>query len=190
MSFRSEAEMSERLQKLVGAASAAEGIQFLPEVNGGVGIPDFLLVKASDTTVSYVVAVELKLRNWRRGFLQAFRYKNFCNEVYLVLDRRHLAPALQRTEQFIRAGIGLASINPGGDLQIHVMSRPETPFSPYLSSRLVDRLMRRRTAQPDARPALRFTRSTSGRYSFRAFRAAFFGYDAPATANEPGVAVH
>jgi hypothetical protein len=38
------------------------------------------------------IAIEAKLRDWRRGFLQANRYKSFANKVYLAIpaERGHL----------------------------------------------------------------------------------------------------
>jgi len=39
-----------------------------------------------------IIAIEAKLKDWKRGFIQANRYKSFANKVYLALpdDKAHL----------------------------------------------------------------------------------------------------
>jgi hypothetical protein len=57
---------------------AADGLYF--KVNGWIPI-------AEET-----IAIEAKLHDWKRGFLQANRYKSFANRVYLAIpsERGHL----------------------------------------------------------------------------------------------------
>src|SRR3989344_6010256 len=57
-----------------------------------------------------IVAIEAKLKDWKRGFIQANRYKSFANKAYLALpaDRAHLVDeALLR-----RHNIGLIAFDP------------------------------------------------------------------------------
>lgn len=140
MSFCTEQEMSSRFRRILLSAIESEGVRCLPEVDGGVGIPDYLLVAMSGQAISYVVAIELKIRDWHRGLLQAFRYRNFTNEVYVVLDREHLQPALANSNHFQRAGVGLASFAEDGSFEVHILAVASKPFSELLSERVALRI--------------------------------------------------
>jgi hypothetical protein len=140
MSFRTEDEMSSRFLEALVPKIERLGAWYLREIDSGIGIPDYLLVITSGRAISYIVGVELKLRNWRRGLLQAFRYRNFTNEAYVVIDRDHIEPALANRQHFLRAGIGLASFDEGGVFEIHVVASPGKPFSKLLAERITVRV--------------------------------------------------
>lgn len=75
---------------------------------------------------SQVVAIEAKLRDWRRALVQAYRYLQFSNESWVVLDHRQISSALKMSELFRSSGIGLASFSTEGNLYVHVsaVNRP------------------------------------------------------------------
>lgn len=57
-----------------------------------------------------IIAIEAKLKDWKRGFIQANRYKSFANKVYLALpaDKAHLV-----NEALLRKhNIGLIAFDP------------------------------------------------------------------------------
>ncbi len=166
MKFRYESEMSEQLQSLLLPLIKKEGLSLFAEVDGLLGRPDFLVIKKSEKRVSYVIAVEVKLRAWRRALSQATKNRNFSNESYVILDYENIDSALKNKRLFINSGIGLASFSSNGTFQIHLASRPLLPLSLYLSKRLAS-LHENGLEDKVVRHA--FQRSTLGRRSFSSF---------------------
>jgi len=167
MTFLTECQMSEALVDLVRPIiEGAHGLSLLEQVDGLIGRPDFLLMKQVGSRISYVVAVELKLKAWRRALSQAIKYRNFSNESYIILPDEHLGPALRKPHLFHNSGIGLASFDSVGGLRIHIHSRPYRPFSAQLSRRLIERY-----APEECRATSKhfFERSVAGRRDFEMF---------------------
>lgn len=71
---------------------------------------------------SQVVAIEAKLRDWRRALVQAYRYLQFSTESWVLLDHARAASAVKECELFGSCGIGLASFSAVGELHIHVFA--------------------------------------------------------------------
>lgn len=71
----------------------------------------------------HIVAVEAKLRDWRRGVGQARRYLRFANRVYLALDAHKAAPAIPHRRQLRELGVGLVTVA-ACDSAIEVVGRP------------------------------------------------------------------
>lgn len=67
-----------------------------------------------------VVAIEAKLRDWRRALMQAYRYLQFSTESWVLLDHARAASAIKEHALFKSCGIGLASFTATGELHIHV----------------------------------------------------------------------
>lgn len=171
MRFASEAEMSFHFREVFDTPITLEGFRWVDELEGTFGIPDYVIVKASEERVLYVVAFELKLRNWKRGLIQAFRYRNFSNEAFLVLDQAHIAAASRNLDQFVRANVGLASYNRDGQFYVHWAPQPSVPFSDEFSERAVRRFYERTTtsdfSQFDSFPSLAFSRTARGSSYFQ-----------------------
>ena len=72
--------------------------------------------------VTDIVAVEGKLRNWRRALSQAHRNRLFTSQTYVALDARYARPALANLDVFHHYRVGLAIIFQSGD--VHVVYRP------------------------------------------------------------------
>ena len=74
-----------------------------------------------------IVAVELKLSDWRRALYQASRYLDFATHTWVVLDERALDRARTHVEEFANRGIGLAAITPRGDLHVETPAANRGP---------------------------------------------------------------
>jgi hypothetical protein len=61
-------------------------------------------------------AFELKLRDWRKGLVQAYRYRYFCDCSIVVLPSDVAVKASQRLELFISLDVGLWSFAPDTDV--------------------------------------------------------------------------
>ena len=107
----------------------------LKEPQGLSGIPDLMLALLNRKDMSTaVMAIELKLSNWRRALFQAFRYRSFAEISIVVLDHARVAPALRNIDRFQNANIGLMSIDRPGKIYIHFRPTSETPYTVFLST--------------------------------------------------------
>ena len=61
-------------------------------------------------------AFELKLRDWRKGIVQAYRYRYFCDSSIVVLPRVVAEKATKRLELFASLDVGLWSFDPDIDV--------------------------------------------------------------------------
>jgi hypothetical protein len=159
-------QRSSHFRQVFATPITLEGFKWVDELEGTFGIPDYVVVRESKERVLYVVAFELKLRNWRQGLIQAFRYKNFSNEAFLVLDHAHITAASENLAQFVRSNVGLASYNRDGEFHVHWAPRPSVPFSNDFSERAVRKFYERTTtsdfSQFDSIPSLAFSRTARG----------------------------
>lgn len=71
----------------------------------------------------HVVAIEAKLRDWRRALTQAYRYTSFSNEAWVLLDDACIGSAHRNAQWFKKIGIGLASFSRLGELRIYVKAK-------------------------------------------------------------------
>ncbi|MCF8448545.1 MAG: hypothetical protein K9G49_01635 [Taibaiella sp.] len=88
----------------------------------------FYIRKSYQKIVTDLIAIEAKLKNWRRALDQAYRYKWFAKKSFVVLDAYNIKPALFNLNQFKKLNIGLAEINTKGSVIIHFNPRKCTPI--------------------------------------------------------------
>lgn len=117
------------------------------EVRGLFGIPDVLIaygkVGPFGQKCVRTYAFELKLRNWQRALVQAYKYSSFANYSWVILDQAHIKPALANIAAFQRANIGLLSIDITGAITYHHQPKFQTPYSPNLYNSLLGNLDKR-----------------------------------------------
>jgi hypothetical protein len=111
------------------------------EVKGFFGVPDFVaaVVPSDPDAVASTpsIAFEMKLSDWRRGLIQAFRYRTFARVVYLVLDASRVGPALRNSERFERSNVGLVGLDAKGTLTVYHEPDDEEPFCPHMAERFM-----------------------------------------------------
>lgn len=88
--------------------------------SGSSPMQGFQIAPISTPPFKQVVAIEAKLRDWRRALVQAYRYIQFANESWVLIDHGTSSSALRNKEQFQAYGVGLASFATNGKLFIHV----------------------------------------------------------------------
>lgn len=76
-----------------------------------------------------IVSIEAKLRDWRSALRQAYRYREFSNQSWILMDAARVSSALEQIQMFVRSGVGLASVNTSGKLFIHHEPSVTVPFS-------------------------------------------------------------
>lgn len=118
------------------------GSTYYKEWQGLFGVPDFVCFdkQGEDTQV---VSFELKLTDWRRAMIQAFRYKSFSNLVYVVMPEDATANASLHVNEFQKYGIGLLAFGPEG-IRIVCDSLLTIPYSPQLSVKVMDKVKKSR----------------------------------------------
>lgn len=102
-----------------------------------------------------LIAVEAKIRDWQRVLIQAYRNLQFADESWVVLDHASVRPAIAQIERFKLAGVGLASMNRGGELIVHHEATRQGPMSlgkrwqaqAVLATRVLARRMARNTSR-------------------------------------------
>lgn len=72
----------------------------------GLGIADFLWIEKNNKAPR-ILAFELKLKNWQKGMMQAYRYSFFSDESYLVVPDKTAGIILDRLDHFREMNIGL-----------------------------------------------------------------------------------
>lgn len=133
--FTSELELSSAFKEILPNSEWAES-QCIEEVKGISGIPDYILIRETENN-NIAVGIELKLKNWKRAMRQAFRYRAFCEQSYVIIDNARIKPALKSIEDFINFNVGLASIDiHSKSLEIHYKPKIEEPFSLNLKNKL------------------------------------------------------
>jgi len=130
--FASEKEMALKFGEFLFTNLRSDTTECLEEVKGLFGVPDYLVVEKNLESISCIISFELKLKDWRKGLRQAFKYKSFSNLTILVVDHANIELALNNLEQFIHFNIGLASFDTWNHLRIHYLPTISEPFSPYL----------------------------------------------------------
>jgi predicted transcriptional regulator len=88
----------------------------------------FNISKSYKSIATNSIAIEAKLKNWKRALNQAFRYKWFASKSYVVLDSNFITPALLNIEEFKKYNVGLAEINKKGHLKIYFNPKSQKPI--------------------------------------------------------------
>lgn len=101
----------------------------LVEPGGLFGVPDLVIASLGRRYCEVkAFAFEMKLSNWQRALVQAFRYRSFAELSFVVMDHKHIKPALASISRFERAHIGLLSINTSGELFVHHQAEETKPY--------------------------------------------------------------
>lgn len=82
-----------------------------------------------------VIAIEAKLRDWRRALQQAYRNTSFASESYVLLPLEAVSRALANASDFTRRGVGVCVIEVDRLRVVHPARRHAEPLLPALSRR-------------------------------------------------------
>lgn len=143
MAYKTERELfykafkSSFIQDLLGQGSAAS--VYIEEPKGLFGIPDLVIglpeSHDSENRILDTFAFEMKIRNWKRALVQAFKYKAFAKNAYVIMDFDFINPALKNIERFEKSNIGLVSIDENGVVIPHFKPENEIPYCPHLTEK-------------------------------------------------------
>lgn len=80
------------------------------------------------TTLKNSIAIEAKLKDWRRALKQAYRYKWFSESSYVCLPSDNIKPALSNIDYFKQMKVGLISISKLNGFSIMYNPKPTKPI--------------------------------------------------------------
>lgn len=168
--FRSEAEMVERGRRLINRALRGLQREVLTryEVSAPGGVPDLVIFSNERKALQYVITVEFKLSAWQKAITQAFRHRNFANEVYVVIDHAKSASALRHLDVFKKANVGLVSVDTDDKVRIWHYAKPALPFSSKFSREMARALLCPCRTLPSDLPFIRSVRGGLGLSGLRA----------------------
>lgn len=118
-------------------------------IEEAIGAQTFRIIPIIEPPFPQVVAIEAKLRDWRRALVQAYRYREFSSESWVVLDHARIAPAFRARDVFQASGIGLSSFSTDGNLHVHVPAQNREWRNSSLAWRTQAMLARRCSNPPD-----------------------------------------
>ncbi len=84
-------------------------------------------------TVINSIAIEAKLRNWKRALNQAYRYKWFSQKSFVCLPSNTIKPASKNIDIFKKMGVGLIEVCKQNGIKILYNPRPKRPISKEMS---------------------------------------------------------
>lgn len=145
MGFKSEADLVETALRSSGFrtfTSCRNPKCILIEARGLFGVPDLVLVNPTAHNKIDAVAFEMKLSDWKRALMQAFRYLAFADRAYVCMDRQFVHRALCRIDQFVNANVGLLSIDVDGLIELHFAPLSQKPYSSTKRANLLDIVQR------------------------------------------------
>lgn len=78
-----------------------------------------------------ILAIEAKIKEWRRALTQAARYLDFAHQSWVLLDSHYAKPAIQNAHEFRARNIGLLTIDSKGNINELISSSKQSPRSAY-----------------------------------------------------------
>lgn len=133
--FSSEIEMIDTsIENLKNVfLNSCENVRVFQEVKGLFGVPDVVMLSDNNT----VISIEFKLSNWKRALQQAFKYRSFSHESYVLLDEHFFPRARNNSHLFKRGNVGLGFIKTNGDIEIYYSPKTSIPFSQRMYEKLL-----------------------------------------------------
>jgi len=91
-----------------------------------------LLVQHEDE----LIAVELKLEDWREALAQAMHYQVAAHKSYIAMPLHGAALPLRSRSRLERQGVGLLAVHPLGDVRTLVEAKGSTRRLPFFSDHI------------------------------------------------------
>lgn len=132
--FPSEADLTEAASRSDYLAPLINESQFIAyELDGLFGIPDLVTANLSYRGGVEGIAFEMKLSKWKRALQQAFHYRAFAREAYVVMDREYVHRPLRYADKFREAKVGLISVDSEQVSKCHIQAINTEPYSTHLT---------------------------------------------------------
>lgn len=106
-----------------------------------------------------LVAVELKMRNWREAIRQALAYQLAADHVWVAMPLAAASTAYRARWRFEAEGVGLLAVDDGGRVRAPIPAGPSPRLLPYLQEQVLAGQL------PRADPRFRLSHGTVERLS-------------------------
>lgn len=84
----------------------------------------------------HIIAIEAKLKDWRKGLMQVARYRYFANKAILVLAPQASAVAVRHLDAFKKLSVGLWEFDPkSASIIKHTTPRKQKPLCALAQTR-------------------------------------------------------
>lgn len=87
------------------------------------------------------IAIEAKLKNWKRALHQAYRYKWFAKKSFVILPSDNIQPAKKQISLFEKYQVGLASLSKTEGLDVLYTPESSEPISKNMNRLLNEHLI-------------------------------------------------
>ena len=108
----------ENIIGLSGSSSSSARKAIKEFINAGFCIQiennAYIKLKNPKPVCNSIIAIEAKLKDWKRALWQASRYKIFSTQSWVVLDKHTANPAISNLKEFKKYNIGLATFTADG----------------------------------------------------------------------------
>ena len=94
-----------------------------------------------------LVAVELKMEDWREALAQAMHYQVAAHRAFIAMPLNHAILPLRQRSRLERQGVGLLGVHPLGEVRVLLEARESARRLPFLTQHTL------RTVFPESRPA-------------------------------------
>ena len=78
----------------------------------------YIKIKDYSFPNKYIISIEAKLKNWKKALHQAYRYKQFSDFTYVLLDEKFSTPAIKSIQDFKKYNIGLVTLDSEQSLSV------------------------------------------------------------------------
>ncbi|WP_419783600.1 hypothetical protein [Maridesulfovibrio sp.] len=89
---------------------------------------NYFLAREYEKVAKKSIAIEAKLKNWKRALKQAYRYKWFSELSYVCLPSSNIGPAKTNIDEFKRLEVGLVSYDDDNKFDFIYTPPPAQPF--------------------------------------------------------------
>ena len=101
----------------------------------------FVLKRKYEIPFKKSFAFEAKLKNWKRAFIQAYRYKWFAHYSYVIMDEAHAKPAIKQVAHFKNHNVGLLTLSVDGNIEIHYRPKKQPRVDPKMQILLSENIL-------------------------------------------------
>ena len=96
-----------------------------------IEVHQYIVTKEYEVITENIVAIEAKLKNWKRALFQAKRYKKFSDFAFVLLDESYANSAISNLEKFGADNIGLVTMNNTSFTIHHLPNKQNPKKQPY-----------------------------------------------------------
>jgi hypothetical protein len=111
---------------------------FVSEINKG----SYQVIRQYEIGLQNNIAIEAKVRDWRRGLYQAYRYRWFSNASYLAVHHEFSAAPKRNLNEFIHLNVGLIEVTNDEAIVIH-KPQIEVPRSQVITALAYEQILER-----------------------------------------------